>query len=82
MKKNYLFQKIIDNFNFSIDEKVRLIETINSKRNYVPFQLCPKCNGKGILEMQNENLTVTFSFTTCDVCDGRKIILMARNETS
>lgn len=47
--------------------------------NYVPYQLCPKCQGDGQVMVQQWNqspTSITNGPTTCDVCNGAKIIAM------
>lgn len=39
----------------------------------VPYQLCPKCNGKGWVYPHS---ALTCSTEPCDVCKGAKIIPM------
>jgi hypothetical protein len=48
----------------------------------IPYQICPKCNGQGIVSKppyvagdQHEWTSASTSFQ-CDVCNGAKIILM------
>ena len=44
--------------------------------NYVPYQLCPKCQGEG--EVPNCEPGCTYiNKKPCDVCNGAKIIPMA-----
>ena len=48
------------------------------KCQFVPFQLCPKCNGNGTAY----TLTTSSNYTTttggvCDLCNGAKVIPMA-----
>lgn len=41
---------------------------------YVPFQLCPKCNGnRMVLNYQSSSM-----HTVCDICKGEGIIPMAK----
>ena len=40
--------------------------------NYVPYQLCPRCNGEGKIE---DKLSSS-CFSVCDICLGAKIIPM------
>ena len=51
------------------------------KKKYVPFQLCPKCNGEGQVwkttQWNGETTTISAGYVTCDVCDGVKVIPMA-----
>jgi len=45
----------------------------------VPYQLCPKCNGEGMLFVQNRSdytTSVISGSQVCDVCNGNKIIPM------
>jgi DnaJ-class molecular chaperone len=45
----------------------------------VPYQLCPKCNGDGVVMVRDSygrDITVTIGQQTCDVCNGAKIIPM------
>ena len=46
---------------------------MSKKKKYVPWQLCPKCNGEGFLFNSS---TVSSLTRTCDVCNGAKIIPM------
>lgn len=52
---------------------LELIKELRKKQpvDHVPFQLCPKCNGNGNVEMHGYSARVT-----CDVCCGMKIIPM------
>ena len=43
---------------------------------YVPYQLCPKCEGVGSLRNPNMGNTSSVLVVTCDVCHGAKIIPM------
>jgi len=51
--------------------------------NYVPYQLCPKCNGQGIVSKPPyiagdvEQWTTSETSFVCDVCNGQRIIPMA-----
>jgi DnaJ-class molecular chaperone len=48
------------------------------KDGYVPFQLCPKCNGQGtVFKPSWYNTTTSTGPYPCDVCNGAKIIPMA-----
>jgi len=41
------------------------------------WQLCPKCNGTGLMlhhQMWNNYSTISTAPCTCDVCEGKKII--------
>ena len=45
----------------------------------VPYQLCPKCGGDGVVLVQNwygSPTSISSGTQTCDVCDGNKIIPM------
>lgn len=55
---------------------MELIRVVREKpsTDYVPFQLCPKCNGEGDIEMSGYSTII--ARVTCDVCSGRKIIPM------
>jgi len=52
-------------------------------KNAVPYQLCPKCNGQGIVskpphiagDVYGRVLSTSASFV-CNVCNGMKIIPM------
>lgn len=39
---------------------------------YIPYQLCPKCNGTGMAQ----NSAISALHIGCDVCNGKKIIPM------
>jgi len=39
----------------------------------VPYQLCPRCDGSGKIT----NINTTTLFSTCDVCNGAKVIPQA-----
>lgn len=39
------------------------------------WQLCPKCNGYGIISNSYSSIG-NWTFITCDVCGGKKIISM------
>ncbi len=41
--------------------------------SYVPSQLCPKCHGKGFMQLSG---TTSATTNICDVCGGNKIIPM------
>ena len=53
---------------------------------YVPYQLCPKCNGQGIVSKPPyvagdvNQWSATSSSFGCDVCGGAKIIPMHKIE--
>lgn len=46
------------------------------KTRAVPFQLCPKCNGEGVVVRLAIDSTAKYSNVTCDVCGGAKVIPM------
>ncbi len=57
-------------------------ELLTESPGFVPYQLCPKCNGQGILSKPpyiagdvNQWSSSSTSFT-CDVCNGSKILPM------
>lgn len=47
---------------------------------WIPYQLCPKCDGEGVVLTQpypDALMTVQYSTTrVCPVCDGAKLISM------
>ena len=43
-----------------------------TEAKYIPYQLCPKCNGEGRISGGG---LYSATFQTCDVCNGAKIIL-------
>jgi len=46
---------------------------------YIPYQLCPKCNGDGTVLVQNWNqheTSISGGLQTCNLCNGAKIIPM------
>jgi DnaJ-class molecular chaperone len=45
---------------------------------FVPWQVCPLCNGKGALaDVRLDNSTgIYYGEKLCDVCGGRKVIPM------
>lgn len=49
---------------------------LNKIAKYIPFQLCPKCNGDGNLMRYNSPPMTTTNCPVCDVCNGKKIIPM------
>ena len=45
----------------------------------VPYQLCPKCGGDGVVLVQNwygSPTSISSGVQVCDVCSGNKIIPM------
>lgn len=45
--------------------------------NYVPYQACPICNGKGRIAGNTYGNTYSTSvFSTCPTCNGQRIIPM------
>jgi len=45
----------------------------------VPYQLCPKCSGDGVVLVQNwygSPTSISSGIQVCDVCGGKKIIPM------
>jgi DnaJ-class molecular chaperone len=56
----------------------------NKVPDYIPYQLCPKCNGQGTVSKPPyipgdvTNWSSTSATFQCDVCNGQKIILMAK----
>jgi len=49
--------------------------TDKSQEEYIPYQLCPKCNGEG----QCDNIGTSSSmYRVCPVCNGSKIIPMCK----
>lgn len=57
------------------DEEGMIVKDLNF--GAIPWQLCPKCQGQGIITNQLHSTTSGIS-RQCDVCNGRKIILMHR----
>lgn len=58
------------------------------KTDYVPYQLCPKCNGQGTVSKPSYVPGDVYQWSSsavthqCDVCNGAKIIPMCLiNET-
>ena len=55
--------------------------------NYVPYQLCPKCQGQGIVSKPPyiagdiDQWTDSSSSHSCDVCNGAKIIPMFQSNS-
>jgi len=53
--------------------------------NTIPYQLCPKCSGQGVVSKQPHIVDdihqweSTSSSFVCDVCNGDKIIPMYKN---
>lgn len=71
IKKGY---KLVDKDNQYFDWPV-----FKKTPRVIPYQLCPKCNGVGIVVSNNfmtqQELTLSNPiFPTCDVCNGAKII--------
>lgn len=56
-------------------EPLKQIKNIASEANYIPYQLCPKCNGEGIIITITGQITL-YTQNICDVCAGAKIIPM------
>lgn len=48
------------------------------KLKWIPYQLCPKCNGEGNMFVSNIHPSTLLSagWQNCDVCYGQKIIPM------
>lgn len=52
------------------------------KQSYIPYQLCPKCNGQGIVSKPPyiagdvHHWSGSVSSFTCELCNGSKIIPM------
>ena len=57
----------------SIDDSVDLICTMVPKREFVPYQCCPVCDGKG--QVVAEGFTSAI-YQQCVVCKGTMIIPM------
>ena len=49
---------------------------MSKKTKYIPYQLCPKCNGDGNLWRFNSPSVTDGSNMVCDVCNETKIIPM------
>ncbi len=56
----------------------------DAANQYVPYQVCPKCIGQGIVSKPpyvagdvHSWASTSMSFT-CDVCNGSKVIIMAK----
>ncbi len=66
---------------FLLYKDFRIGLKINNIMETVPYQLCPKCNGQGIVSKPPgiagdvEQWSHTQTSFTCDVCNGAKIIL-------
>ena len=66
----------------SIDEQQRQTEMTAKLHNVlpaVPYQLCPKCGGDGVVLVQNwygSPTSISSGIQVCDVCGGKKIIPM------
>lgn len=43
---------------------------------FIPYQLCPKCEGKGTFATMRDTFEIVLEASLCDVCDGKKIIPM------
>lgn len=57
-------------------------KTISIKKQVVPYQLCPKCQGQGIVSRPSGIPVDVLSWVdsgpyACDVCNGVKIITQA-----
>ena len=55
------------------------IKNLCKKSEYVPYQLCPKCNGNKMVFVQNwdgKNVTIASGMQTCDICNGTGVIPM------
>jgi len=50
----------------------RLLREFGS--NYVPWQCCPVCNGRG--EVMINDVYTTYQYQVCPTCLGKRIILM------
>jgi len=54
------------------------------KKEYIPYQKCPICNGDGIITTKVETNNSTSGFTikqnVCHVCNGKGIIPMYTKE--
>lgn len=78
MKKEYIGKATVKLSNSSSP-----VTELNDN-NYVPYQLCPKCHGQGIVSKPSYVLPDVLEWTgtavayTCDVCGGAKIIPMAK----
>jgi len=58
-------------------ELPEVTEPLTKSVKYVPFQLCPRCNGEGTILRQTEvSASIVPSQSPCDVCLGSKIIPM------
>lgn len=58
-------------------------EKQNTTIKYVPYQLCPKCNGDGIVlvnKWYGSPTSISSGVHTCDVCNGNKIIPMVTTQ--
>jgi DnaJ-class molecular chaperone len=72
----------MENYNKEMYEKLSNLEKLYVGNNN-KYQVCPKCNGQGIVskppwvagyvDVWTDNATSH----TCDVCNGQKIILMS-----
>jgi hypothetical protein len=59
----------------SEDKKITTgVWKVENQPDYVPYQVCPICNGTGKILSHYERTTIDFE--TCDVCNGAKIIPM------
>jgi len=77
-----------DNIPLKNDTGAKVSLPSGNPTQYIPYQLCPKCQGQGIVGKPpyiNDDQT-TWSSTsvsfTCDVCNGTKIIPMSIEQKS
>lgn len=66
-----LIAEIMQNYANELQTK-----TNNKMSNFIPYQLCPKCNGDGKIP----NIMGTSAFITCNLCNGAMVIPMYVSE--
>lgn len=61
-------------------------ERVGMPQEFTPYQLCPKCEGSGYKEVEkwawNNEFTVLKGMEYCDICKGKKIIPMYKNNAA
>ncbi len=82
----------VDSCPFDIEQIEKRIAELWHENGFVPFQLCPKCNGSGkkdlskcanIINNLSEEAYLKFferGHDNCDVCNGAKIIPMHKTD--
>jgi hypothetical protein len=72
-------------FGYSVDIEYKVVDSEPyTQDTYIPYQICPKCNGQGIVSKPpwvpgdvNQWISSSCSFV-CDVCNGAKMIPMIK----